>query len=397
MRIKAGLVLATVATILGAAISAGAAGTQQTSTPSGAQSAEPEYENPDPVGSDAAGLAGDVGISENEARAAIERQIAVGELQAAMEKSGPRSYGGLFIDYTPSYRITILASPDGGSDVSDAVGGLGFGALEKFVTVRETPFTREALMNAMEGVGNIAGSHLTTLDLDIRTGRILATAPTPADVSAVRSAVETSKEPITAREVIVDQGTFQDDDVYGGLHADSSSGACTSGFSVARTTDGTSGVTDAAHCANSGVTISGVTAIFQDGKWGDSQDVQWFTTAQTEPNKIKDADGGSTRAITSRTDRSSMVVGGSVCHYGRTTSGCGTIASKDFNPNFDNHTYNSTFIRVTNDHTSGGDSGGPWFLGNSAYGTHKGSTNSGDPVFMAQNYMAALNIVVKIN
>jgi streptogrisin C len=397
--IKCLFVMATIAMIVGATVSASATDSPNGSNTPAEQATEPEYDNPDPIGSDATQLASDVGISVDEARAAIERQAAVGQLQAAMEARGPRAFGGLFIDYKPEYRVTILSRPGGGPEVSTAVRSLGFADLEKFVAIRETPFTRDVLANALTRVENVARSNLTTLDLDIRTGQVLATAATPADVSAVRSVVAANKATIPAREVVVEQGTFQDEDVYGGLHADSSLGNCTSGFSVSRTTDGTSGVTDAAHCPNSSVTISGVSASFVDGKWGDSQDVQWFTTSQAEPNKIKDADGGSTRAITSRTDRSAMVVGGSVCHYGRNSSGCGTIASKDFNPgDFDSHTYNSTFIRVDNDDTVTGDSGCPWYLGNSAYGTHKGSTTNGDdPVFMAQNYMSALNLVVKIN
>ena len=94
-----------------------------------------------------------------------------------------------------------------------------------------------------------------------------------------------------------------------------------------------------------------------------------------------------------------MAVGGVVCHYGRTTGfGCGEIASKTFNPNgFDSHSYNSTFIRVTSDTVDHGDSGGPYFEAQYAYGIIKGFTSGGDPVFMAQNYMSVLGIQVKIN
>jgi hypothetical protein len=96
-----------------------------------------------------------------------------------------------------------------------------------------------------------------------------------------------------------------------------------------------------------------------------------------------------------------MTVGGDVCHFGKTTGfKCGEIVSKSFDPDGSGSGYNATFIRVSAPNTSGGDSGGPWFLSNSAYGTHRSTVTIGGTeyrVFMAQNYMAALNLVVKIN
>lgn len=92
-----------------------------------------------------------------------------------------------------------------------------------------------------------------------------------------------------------------------------------------------------------------------------------------------------------------MIVDQGVCHYGRKSGyKCGYIESKNYQPNFAGH--NATFIEVRSADTQNGDSGGPWFLGNSAYGIHKMSDPPTDhPVFMAQNYLSALNLVVRIN
>lgn len=358
-----------------------------------------EDANPDPLGSDAVQLAKDEGITTSEEIAALERQPLVGELQSAMQSKGPANYGGLYIDYVPDYRITILARPDGAPEVLQAVSTLGFYDLAKFITVRETDFTEDALQHAETQVQDAAGSSLSTVDFDIRTGQVLATGTTAEDVSRIQSRIDLLQEPLSAAGVVITQGQFQNTDAYGGQHADSTTDICTTGFSVWSTNGFGSGVADAAHCANSFVNIAGNAAVFMAGKWGDNQDVQWFDTPyDADLNKVKDSDSGSTRAITSRTDRSEMIVGGGVCHYGRTTSGCGIILSKSYNPGpLDSHTYNSTFIRVTNDAVGNGDSGGPWYIVNSAFGTTKGHTSNGDPVFMAQNYMSALDLIVKVN
>ena len=71
---------------------------------------------------------------------------------------------------------------------------------------------------------------------------------------------------------------------------------------------------------------------------------------------------------------------------------CGYIASA----NLRMPGSSATFIWVDNtagysNLSSGGDSGGPWFLGNDAYGTHVGSPgdDNDDAVYMAVNYISA--------
>jgi hypothetical protein len=135
---------------------------------------------------------------------------------------------------------------------------------------------------------------------------------------------------------------------------------------------------------------SGTTLDFVTDKNADSQDVQWFKTpGLTDLNQIRHTSAGYTLDITSRTDRSEMSVGASVCHYGRNSHfGCGQIASKSFDPGSG---FNGTFIRVENDSTLAGDrtSVVPEPI---SHGTHKGITTSGgDPVFMAENYMGAFD------
>jgi len=94
-----------------------------------------------------------------------------------------------------------------------------------------------------------------------------------------------------------------------------------------------------------------------------------------------------------------MNLGDPVCKYGRTTGyTCGTIETKQFDPDGSGTLFNATFIYVDGGSVNlseGEDSGGPWFYGTTAYGVHKGGSGN-DAWFMAQNYMSALNIRVKI-
>jgi hypothetical protein len=60
-----------------------------------------------------------------------------------------------------------------------------------------------------------------------------------------------------------------------------------------------------------------------------------------------------------------------------------------------------TYIRVSatagfSPLAGGGDSGGPWFLGNTAYGTAQSipGDNHNDAIYMAVNYVAGMNVSV---
>jgi hypothetical protein len=110
-------------------------------------------------------------------------------------------------------------------------------------------------------------------------------------------------------------------------------------------------------------------------------DAQWHTTPgfATQPEFIFQANQAR-RFVTATKTRANIVVGEAVCHYGPVTgNGCGTIDIKDYRPNpFDpNWVINPafTFIRAQNcnlDLAKPGDSGGPVFFNNTAFGILSG-------------------------
>lgn len=144
-------------------------------------------------------------------------------------------------------------------------------------------------------------------------------------------------------------------DVGGGLALRT----CTSGFSVIYYPTGAKGITTAGHCSDY-QTYNGTVLPYQWGTTGGIYDVQWHTAPGFGVRNWV-WDGSGTRYIFDKRFRSSQAVGQLVCKYGMTTGyACGYIADTAFD---------GVNIRVANTPVQGGDSGGPWFLGNTAYGT----------------------------
>ena len=131
---------------------------------------------------------------------------------------------------------------------------------------------------------------------------------------------------------------------------------CTSGFSV---TDGTNeGVTTAGHCEDK-QSYDGTSLNWESGTGQHPYDIQWFsTTAFTVRNLVYD--GTNNRYIYDQELRADQYVGQNVCMYGITSAGdCGEILSTTFD-----------LVNVETDiSVAGGDSGGPFFWNNTAFGT----------------------------
>jgi hypothetical protein len=341
-------------------------------------------------------MASDLNIPVSDARAAIERQDKVGALLSALSKDD--GFGGLYVEYGP-YTVVVLSEPGQGASISEEVNKVGDSELAPYIKVQETPFTEGTLLQARADIEKLDNENLlTSSDIDITAGTVLLTVKSETDGARVQDIVDSAGLPIPPSHVLVSVGGIDDASSYGGRQVNYPDGNyCTTGFSVTQISGTTDGVTSAAHCPNANATEAGGTTLnFQAGQWGGNQDLQWFTTpGVSDDNIVNDAAG--TRDITDRTSRASMFHGENLCHYGANSGyGCGQIDSVNFQPGGDGHSYNSTFILVMNDVVLGGDSGGPWFSGNSAFGTTKGFTVSGNqPVFSAQNYMDSLNIKVK--
>lgn len=178
-----------------------------------------------------------------------------------------------------------------------------------------------------------------------------------------------------ASTVIIRTPAREEVTIYGGL----SVSTCTAGFSV-QSTSGLTGVTTAAHCGNSQSITDPLGATyaltFQAEKYGSGYDWQWHTLAgATVTNTIKDGNS-TTRSITGQLLWASQNVGDAVCKFGKSSGyTCGQVTDKNYCFTQSDGTTGCHFIKVEsvpagNALSAPGDSGGPWFSGNTARGSH---------------------------
>lgn len=142
---------------------------------------------------------------------------------------------------------------------------------------------------------------------------------------------------------------------------------CTSGF-ITRTSSGSRGISTAGHCDNN-QSDDGVGLNFRAEYQGNHGDYQWHTGTQSTPDDYYGGSGTSTEV--DNRDVSSIaspVVGQALCRNG-------IVSHKDCQEvrKLDVCTFSVChLIQMEADLSSGGDSGGPVFWGNVAYGLHRG-------------------------
>lgn len=149
-------------------------------------------------------------------------------------------------------------------------------------------------------------------------------------------------------------------------------GQCTAAFSVKR--GSIYGMTTANHCtsvglsmAYQGTAMSGPTAPVSLSS--SSGDIKWRRTVSTVAEPRFQATHGGYRLVTSTLN---PVAGTAICKYGRVTGQtCSTVVSTTVCANG-----YCGLSRVSSDISEPGDSGGPWFYGNTAMGVHHGTAQS---------------------
>ena len=145
-------------------------------------------------------------------------------------------------------------------------------------------------------------------------------------------------------------------------------GTCTSGFGVK--VSGTRGITTAAHCTNN-VTDDGDALTFRDEHKGRYGDVQWHTGPDTMGNHFY-AGSISVLETDSRhvTGIGRAKIGETLCRNGKTTyRDCQAVRRINVCAVFV-----CRLVSMENDFSMRGDSGGPVYWGNTAYGIHRGKT-----------------------
>jgi len=255
------------------------------------------------------------------------------------------------------------------ADVSlDLRPGLGFTEIELERAIEATHFA------VMEQAGVL--DVVTTYSFD--TGRItvvvaLGQSVDAATQSRLEEAVDLSigqSLPETIEVAVVSSGNshlvFEDSSSY--HYGGEAFSGCTSGFGTRASseTSGTRGISTAGHCGNS-QTDDGDAMTFEDEYDDTHGDFQWHTGPQTESDDFYS--GNSTTLETSLRDLSSVgdaVVGQSLCKNGKTSyKDCQEVRKTSVCAG-----NNCNLVQMGARLADGGDSGGPVFWANTAYGLH---------------------------
>lgn len=222
---------------------------------------------------------------------------------------------------------------------------------------------------------------------------ILAALPSP-----LRSSVDltVNSEPIAG-----------EDAAFGGMRtkATSTGFLCTSGWTVRSDVTLAFGVTDAGHCGSMNRIVDPATGVahamtFKAEHLGGYGDVEWFTTGQVEEGLFY-AGPSTIRPVLYLEARAGISVDETVCLYGRSSNfrNCDSdvqdVSQRCTNAGI---TYDR-MILMDADIGSGGDSGGPWFYDNRAFGAHHGPCGGvpgRDSFSVADLFDEALSIRVQI-
>jgi len=342
---------------------------------------------------DASSYARSQKVSVREAVRRLKLQKVIGQLNASLTEAERGSFAGLWIEHSPKYRVVARFTDDHAKErVAAYVAGT---ELEGLIDVEPATFSWEELEAVQASTHHLVRQLGVRVDseINVKTNWVQVYSVHPEEL-AVRLKRAGMELPAGAVVQKVKRLILPEADIYGGLPIST----CTTGFSV-QNGSGTRGVLTAAHCSNT-QSYSGSALTYQSGDITGNQDVQWHTAPGfTVTNQFDSGIG--IRSCTATESRSNQAVGDYVCKNGKTTGyACGSISSTTLAPSHVTSP-SATFIRVNNDQgyanlSSGGDSGGPWFLDTTAYGIHSAepSDDTGDAVYMAINYISSLGVSV---
>lgn len=337
-----------------------------------------------------------------EAKSRLARQPEIARLQQRLQRELPDTFAGLIIEHRPSYRVVVRFT-------GDAKAQLARYTRDPVFVAEVAPRPLELLRSVQDEVGeqlNQAGIAFES-GLDLKSSQVDVYVLDSANASKRLSGVLSLASFVKVHKVPALMTTTAT--VVGGNRVDGSTRRCTTGFNVVNAAREL-GIVTAGHCDNSLTYIGSpnVNLVFQTEQDAGSFDVQWHkqTTVgapKEQPNEIKIVGGPqASMRITSETPSSALSLGTPVCKNGLTTNyTCGEIADMNAQTNY-NGTIGS-YLRVHNANnlvmTEEGDSGGPVFGTDTAYGIVHGRGGPGTPThddmyFMPVERFSALGVSV---
>lgn len=341
---------------------------------------------------DAATYAGLFGVDLDEAVRRLQLQDEAGRLSAVLREEEAGSFAGLWIEHQPSwiviarFRNPAAARPG----LEERVAGTRLAGLVELRSAARSLAQLEDLLAATRR-STRALDVPVDLSIDVRNNRVEARTE---DAPRLRAALAAARVdlPRDVAVVEVDELPRPEATMVGGQPAST----CTWAFTVRRS-NGDVGISTAAHCGNTQA-YSGTNLPFRAQDQQGNQDVQWHSACDLFDVSNQFQTGIGLRSCTATRSRDQQAIGSLVCKNGMTTGyTCGIIQSKSYAPHWVTSAQ-ATFIYVDGDQvgtnlSEGGDSGGPWFVEQYAYGVHSGGGGN-DAIYMPINYISSLGVSV---
>jgi hypothetical protein len=334
-------------------------------------------------------------VSVNEALERLKFQQAAGELNARLVSQESDTFAGLWIQHAPDFRIVVQFTGDGEAALRPYLTKNIAGVIDlrsAKISLKQLEIDQEVSLTALKE----AGIHADT-SINISKNRIDINMP---DVVLATSTLKSNlKLPADAVLLPVKSLAQPTVDLYGGISLDGLAGGATAGFPV-QDSKGRRGITTCAHTDYVLFYLRYGVPFWlpcQQSRKDTYFDIQWHSSGTF--NVVNEINTGMSerRKITGEVKRESQALGSFVAKYGKTTGyTAGYIDSNsitlDYIPDC-----KPTFFKVNHAPAEDticdvGDSGGPWFLGNDAYGTTCAKDSGGDGYYMAIDYLSGVGV-----
>lgn len=340
---------------------------------------------------DAAAYAAANNVSRDEAVRRLSLQAEIGRLEATLEKQEP-GFAGLWIEHSPQFRVVVRFQDATAADrlrtrvARSPLAGLPIETRPAAASLAELRSRRIAALQRVRGLGFAVDT-----DINVHDNRVEIYSERGPSLKA---AIAAERASLPERVEIINVPALAKPSVLRG--GDGDPGFCTGGFTVRQNSTGRVGISTAAHCDNYWA-YQGIAYPFAGEVYYDSADVQWHTSCPYSEVTNEFNSGLGYRACVGTRGRADQATGSYVCKWGtRTGRTCGYIQSKSVRPSYVPNA-DDTFVRVNGYGailSAPGDSGGPWFLENIAYGINSGAFSDGDAIYMPINYIDRLGVSV---
>lgn len=337
---------------------------------------------------DAEQYAAQFGVTPGEALRRLKAQQETVAATDAITREFADRLAGISVEHSPEYRIVVLLTGNGNVADREAAGvRIVFRTGAKATHAQALTALRRHLIDLRSDMPNSRGA-----GYDQRTGDVVLLV-TPQDakrfgVAAIQARAEqVGGVPV---EVVVNDLNEANMSVDGGGRVEGLNvethrrNLCTTAFVV--TNGETNAISTAAHCPDDltyvdrdGSTVS----LPMIGSWGAAyRDVQLNGSANSpDPFFYSNRGAGTLRRVVSWRNVASTRAGDFVCHYGESSGySCSVVELTDYAPPGElcGGPCSPTWITVRGPSCVPGDSGGPVFSGEIAFGIAKGVNREGD-------------------